>query len=157
MAYDIEIPTPRGRIGLNIGFNGLDTVIMGYLQQSDGTWKYGGMIPVAEGETSGRPDAVLAECLRDEGIAGDVATWIANTSQEDAMKVIRRWLSPLSLSRIVAFVNRLIGVIANPNPNPTPPPTSTFATSEHALRATVKSLIWTVNPTTSEVSAQFPT
>lgn len=164
MAYDVEISTPRGRIGFNAGYNGgaADTVIMGYLQNSDGTWTYKGLVPLAEGETSGTPVEVLRECLKDEGVFSlptdqDALTWLAATSQEDALKIICRWLARMALAGWVAFANRIIGVVPNPNPTPGPTPNQPFATPEHALRAAFKTAIWSVNATTSEVSARLPT
>lgn len=161
MAYDIEIQTPRGRIGFNILFHtGPSTMVLhGFV---DGVNK--GTISLAGEEQSGTAQVILLECLKDEGIIpqtgndGDLAAWLASTPQEQAVVPILRWLYRGAIATWVAFANRIIGVTPNPNPTPAPGPTPStfFVNSEHALRGAAKSLIWSVNQTTSEVSARLP-
>ncbi len=164
MAYDVEIQTPRGRIGFNVTYHtGIQAImLMAYLQQPDGTWLYKNMIDFAKGEIGGTPNLVMLECLVEEGILPtgspqiEAAGWIARTPQEEALKVIIRWLVRNALAAWTAFANQILGVVVNPNPAPGPAPVLTFQSSEHALRAAFKTVVWGVNPTTSEVTGSFP-
>lgn len=161
MAYDIEIPTPKGRIGLNLQYLSstlMDTVLNAWVQQSDGTWKYmgylafGGVVNV-----SGTPDLIVARMLEMEGIATTAdataaKAWIGSRTQEVALNTIKAWILRVFKTELVAFLNRIIGVVpGQPAPGPAPGP-SPFASSEHALRTAIKALPFQVNPTTGEIS-----
>lgn len=160
MAYDIEIPTPRGRIGLNLQYLSstlMDTVINAYVQQSDGTWKYMGFLALGGAvNVSGTPDLILARMLEQEGIAttadaNTVRAWLGSRTQEVALNTIIGWIKRVLGAEIVAFLNRVIGV--TPGQVPTAPTTAQpFASAEHALRTALKSLGYKVDPVTSEVS-----
>lgn len=162
MAYDLEIQTPKGRIGLNLQYLSstlMDTVLNAWVQQPDGTWKYmgylafGGLIDVA-----GAPDAFIAKMLVMEGLATTAdataaKAWIGSRSQEVALPTIVAWLKRFIRDELVAFLNRIIGVTpGQPAPTPGPAPSIPFASSEHALRTAFKALPFQVNPTTGEIS-----
>jgi hypothetical protein len=160
MAYDLEIPTPKGRIGLNLVYLSstlMDTVINAYVQQSDGTWKYMGYLAVGGVvNVSGTPDLILARMLEQEGVAttADVNTvraWLGSRTQEAALNTIIAWIKRVIGTELIAFLNRVIGV--TPGQSPTAPAASQpFGSAEHALRTALKSLAYKVDPVTSEVS-----
>lgn len=161
MAYDIEIPTPRGRIGLNLQYLSstlMDTVLNAWVQQPDGSWKYMGYLAFGGvANASGSPEAILGKILEAEGVASQadsttVRAWLSSRSQELALNTIIAWLKRVLKPELIAFLNRIIGVTPGQPANPGPEPTGPFVSAEHALRAAFKALPYAVNPTTSEIS-----
>lgn len=160
MAYDIEIPTPRGRIGLNLQYLSstlMDSVLNAWVQQSDGTWKYMGYCAFGGAvNVSGTPELILARMLEQEGLAtaadtNTVKAWLGSRTQEAALNTIIAWIKRVIGTELVAFLNRIIGVV--PGQAPTAPTTSqSFVSAEHALRTAFKSLAYKVDPVTSEIS-----
>lgn len=163
MAFDVQINTPRGNVGLNAVFQGgiNNLVVMGYLQQPDGTWQYKGLRGIAGGEITGMPNTILRECFIDMGIVPAGSTELAaveklmGMSQANALEIITRWLARSALSVWVSFINLMLGVTSTPQPAPPPGPEPVvpFQTAEHAFRASFKAALFEWNG--SEVTGRF--
>lgn len=163
MAYDVEIATPRGRIGLNVNYNDStlkDTVILGYLQNADGTWTMKGYFSIG-GSTniSGTPGVILANILEDEGVLPGPVTeaqavkWLSTQSKEAAQLVIVRWFIRVAREMYLIFLNRIIGIMPGTTaPPPALPGVDPFLTPEHAIRVSIKAIPYQVNPTTGEIT-----
>lgn len=163
MAYDREIVTPRGRIGLNVEYlesTLKDTVIKAFFQQPDGTWVYKGFVAVGGvSNISGTPAVILANILEDEDVLAtpvspiQAETWLVGQTKDAAQMVIIRWIVKNLSWALLTLLNKIIGVAGQtPPPATTDPNAGPFVSAEHAIRTAVKSLDFKVNPTTSEIT-----
>ena len=156
MAYDIELQTPKGKLGLNFGYStgAADMIVQGFV---DGVSK--GIISACE--FSGPPGLVLLECLKDMGklpadaTTASVTAYLAATPQEEAVKPIIAWFKRNALAGWVAFANRILGISAT-GPAPQPGGATFFQSPEHGLRAGFKATILFWDPVNNVVTGDLP-